>query len=57
MSPFVSRLANALLLSIIGWSIVAVFLSTETARPFWILVGVSLALPKILAGEAARTDV
>ena len=55
LSPFVARLANALLLSIIGWSLVAVFLSAETARPFWILVGISLALPKILADEARRT--
>jgi O-antigen ligase len=54
VSPFVARLANALLLSLIGWAVVAVFLSTETARPFWILVGLSLALPKIVRDEARR---
>ena len=54
VSPFLARLANALLLSLIGWALIAVFLSTETARPLWILIGLSLALPKIVSNEARR---
>ena len=43
-----ARIANALVLSLIGWSVTSVFLSSETARPFWVAVGIALALPKLL---------
>ncbi|HET8651941.1 MAG TPA: O-antigen ligase family protein [Gaiellaceae bacterium] len=45
---FVMRVANALLLSLLGWSIASVFLSSETSRPLWIVVGLALALPKLV---------
>jgi O-antigen ligase len=48
---FVMRVANALLLSLIGWSIASVFLSSETSRPLWIVVGLSLALPKLVPDD------
>lgn len=55
---FVGRVANALLLSLLAWSITAFFIEAETARPLWIIVGFSLALPALLqmrAQEARRT--
>jgi putative inorganic carbon (hco3(-)) transporter len=53
---FVMRVANALLLSLFGWSVASVFLSSETSRPLWIVVGLSLALPKLLtAGRQQST--
>ena len=50
---FVMRVANALLLSLFGWSIASIFLSSETSRPLWIVIGLSLALPKLIPDEAA----
>lgn len=43
--PAVARAANSLLLSLAGWAIASVFLSSEASRPLWILIGLSLALP------------
>jgi len=43
-----SRISNALMLSMVGWAISSVFIETETARPLWIVVGLALALPKII---------
>jgi O-antigen ligase len=54
---FVMRVANALLLSLIGWLIASVFLSAETSRPLWIIVGMSLALPKLIPDEHAAEQV
>jgi O-antigen ligase len=54
------RIANALVLSLIGWSVTSFFLSSETARPYWVAIGLALALPKLLppaataAGRMAR---
>jgi len=45
---FVGRVANALVLSLLGWAIASVFISTETTRAFWIVVGLALALPKLV---------
>ena len=43
-----SRISNALMLSMVGWAISSVFIETETARPLWIVIGIALALPKII---------
>ena len=51
---FVARIANALILSLVGWSISSVFITTETSRPLWIMVGLTLALPK-LANEPLQS--
>jgi O-antigen ligase len=51
---FLSHVSNALLLSMLGWAISAIFLETETGRPLWIVIGISLALPKLIAAERAR---
>jgi O-antigen ligase len=47
-APFVGRVAHALMLGLVTWACTAAFLSTETARMFWIIVGLSLALPRLL---------
>jgi O-antigen ligase len=52
---FVGRTAHALMLGLVGWAFSTIFLSAETARMFWIIVGLSLALPKLL-DEPARRD-
>jgi O-antigen ligase len=46
---FLSRVSNALVLSLIGWTLSSFFIETETARPLWIVIGLSLALPKLVA--------
>lgn len=47
-SPFVGRVAHALLLGLAVWTMTTFFLSGETARTFWIIIGLSLALPKLI---------
>lgn len=44
---FVSRISNATLLSLVGWSIASIFLSTEVSRPLWAIVGLSIALTRL----------
>jgi hypothetical protein len=44
--------AHALTLGLFAWGICTFFLSGETARMLWIIVGVTLALPKLIP-EAA----
>jgi O-antigen ligase len=53
---FLSRVANAFVLGLVAWAISAAFIETETARLFWILLGISLALPKVLESTLARGD-
>jgi O-antigen ligase len=50
-ADFVARLANGLLVGLCSWSITSFFLSTETARWFWIMLGLSLALPRLVPGD------
>jgi O-antigen ligase len=45
---YIMRIANASLISLIALSIAAMFASSETSRPIWILIGISLALPKLI---------
>jgi O-antigen ligase len=57
---FVSKVAWALGLGLATWSVTSFFLSAETSRIFWIVIGLSLALPKLLdsidlAGERASS--
>jgi O-antigen ligase len=53
----VARVAYALVLSLVTWFITSLFLSTETSRGFWIVFGVMLALPKLLAARSGATRV
>jgi O-antigen ligase len=45
---FLSRISNALVLSLVGWAVSSMFIETETARPLWIVIGISLALPRLI---------
>ena len=51
---FLGRISNALILSLLGWALSSTFIETETARPLWIVIGLSLALPKLVSAHAAR---
>jgi len=45
---FISSVANALIVGLIGWGVGSMFIETETSRPLWIVIGMSLALPKLI---------
>lgn len=47
-AAFVGRVAHALVLGLTAWAFSSIFLSAETTRIFWIAVGLSLALPKLI---------
>src|SRR5919204_5458376 len=53
---FLARLANGLFLGLCSWSITSFFLSTATARWFWIIVGLSLALPRLIPEPDYRSN-
>jgi O-antigen ligase len=53
----VARTANALVLSLVGFTIASFFLSTETSRALWILVGLAVALPGLVAEHAEEAAV
>jgi O-antigen ligase len=53
-APFVGRVAHALVLGLTAWAICTVFLNGETARTFWIIVGITLALPKLIPDPLPR---
>ena len=50
---FVSSVANALLIGLLGWCVGSMFIETETSRPLWIVVGMCLALPKLIPEREA----
>jgi O-antigen ligase len=49
---FLMRVCNALLLSLVGWSFASIFLSSETNKPLWVMIGLALALPRLIENEA-----
>jgi O-antigen ligase len=49
---FLSRVAAALALSLGGWAVASLFLSSETSRVLWIVLGLALALPRLLERAA-----
>jgi O-antigen ligase len=49
---YVATVANALILSLAGWAVGSVFAESETARPRWIVIGICLALPKLLPSRS-----
>lgn len=51
---FLGRVANALVLSTLAWVISSMFISTETSRPIWIVVGLAIALPRLVERAAAQ---
>lgn len=52
-SLVVSGVARALSLSLLGFGLTSVFLSTETDRTLWVLMGLALTLPRIAAAAPA----
>jgi O-antigen ligase len=48
------RFADALFIGFLGYAAASIFLSSETARPPWIVIGICLALPKLIADEVRR---
>lgn len=53
-APFVGRVAHALILGLVAWASISIFLSAETARMFWIIVGLAIALPKLIPEAPQR---
>jgi O-antigen ligase len=51
-ATWVARAGNGFLFSLIGWSFASIFLSSETARPFWIIIGVAIGLHRLLPAAA-----
>ena len=45
---YVASVATAIVVGLAGWSVGSVFAESETARPRWIMIGICLALPKLL---------
>jgi O-antigen ligase len=50
---FVSSVATALIVGLLGWCVGSMFIETETSRPLWIVVGMCLALPKLIPEQRA----
>ncbi|MGZ4334119.1 MAG: O-antigen ligase family protein [Gaiellaceae bacterium] len=53
-NDYISRLAVALLISLTGWAVASVFLSSETSRVLWIMLGLSLSLPRLVEQPATH---
>lgn len=51
---FLRSVANALLVGLLAFSLSSVLLSTETSRSLWMIVGMSLALPGLIAAPRLR---
>jgi O-antigen ligase len=48
---FSAAFGRAMLLSLAGFALTSIFLSTETDRTLWVLIGLSLALPRVISQE------
>jgi O-antigen ligase len=46
--PFLRAVSNGLVLSLLGFSVASLFLSSETSRALWFVFGLSLALPSLV---------
>jgi O-antigen ligase len=51
---FLSSFARVLMLSLAGYAFTSIFLSSETDRTIWVLVGLAVALPRVLREDALR---
>ena len=51
---FVGSVATALIVGLFGWCVGSLFIETETSRPLWIVVGMCLALPKLIPERRAE---
>lgn len=53
-ASFTRRVAHALVVGLAAWAVATIFLSGETARMLWIIVGMTLALSKLIERRAPR---
>jgi O-antigen ligase len=53
-AAFVGRVAHALVLGLAAWAFSSIFLSAETTRILWIIVGITLALPKLIPDASPK---
>jgi len=54
-SLLISGVARALGISLVGFGLTSLFLSTETDRTLWVLMGLALTLPRIAAATSSAT--
>jgi O-antigen/teichoic acid export membrane protein/O-antigen ligase len=50
---FTASAGYGLAIALAGWCIGSMFISTETSRPLWIMVGLCLALPRLVGEHAS----
>jgi O-antigen ligase len=53
--PHLSAVSRALFVAMLGFAFTSIFLSTETDRTLWMLLGFALALPRIVASKESPT--
>jgi O-antigen ligase len=51
---YIGNVANALILGLVGYAVGSIFAESETARPRWIVIGICLALPKLLPAVVTK---
>jgi O-antigen ligase len=54
---FSAAFSRAMLLAVVGFALTSIFLSTETDRTLWVLIGLSLALPRVISEEQRRREI
>lgn len=54
--PYLGTLARASILSLTGFAVASVFLSSDTSRALWLLLGVALALPRFVPSLASSAS-
>jgi O-antigen ligase len=53
-SPLLFAFTRALMLGFAGWAFTSIFLSAETDHTLYVLIGLTVALPRVLREEQAR---
>jgi O-antigen ligase len=53
---FTSAFSRATMLGLAGFALTSIFLSTETDRTLWVLVGLTIALPRVLSEEQRQRE-
>jgi O-antigen ligase len=51
--PFIRSVSYALLVSLVAYCVASIFLSSETSRILWMIIGLSLALPSMVSEEGS----
>jgi hypothetical protein len=50
-----ARTTGALAAALVGFLVTALFLHLDFARLFWLLIGISLAMPAVASGDIAAS--